>query len=74
MSSPSNAGANTGTADNRRRSSGEKFSGLMNQKRNSVDANAAARKASFAEMKPEAGIIGKMWNNFTTGGTSTTTK
>lgn len=42
-------------------SSGQ-FSGLMNQKRNSQDATAQARRASFNEQKPAAGIIGNMWN------------
>lgn len=36
----------------------------MNQKRNSGDAAAAARRQSFNEMKPEAGIIGNMWNKY----------
>jgi hypothetical protein len=34
----------------------------MNQKRNSTDANANARRQSFADQKPEVGVIGKMWN------------
>ncbi|KAH8648932.1 hypothetical protein BGZ60DRAFT_390217 [Tricladium varicosporioides] len=50
--------------NNRRGSSGSgtMFSGLMNQKRNSTDQTAQARRASFAEQKPAVGIIGKMWN------------
>ncbi|KAE8445025.1 hypothetical protein EG329_014031 [Mollisiaceae sp. DMI_Dod_QoI] len=48
-------------------SSGTMFSSLMNQKRNSVDAAAAARRQSFHDMKPASGFIGKMWHNFTTG-------
>ena len=42
--------------------SGTLFSGLMNQKRSSGDAAAAARRQSFHEQKPAAGFIGKMWN------------
>merc|ERR1711964_738223 len=48
-------------------SNGTLFSGLINQKRNSQDANAQARRESFNDMKPATGIIGKMWNNFTSG-------
>jgi hypothetical protein len=36
----------------------------MNQKRNSTDAAAAARRQSFHDQKPQAGIIGKMWNRY----------
>jgi hypothetical protein len=36
----------------------------MNQKRNSQDAAAQARRESFNEMKPPAGFIGKMWNKY----------
>ncbi|KAI9818121.1 MAG: hypothetical protein M1827_000746 [Pycnora praestabilis] len=57
-------------ASGRRRSSGSgaaKFSGLMNQKRNSSDVSATARKASFAEQKPASGFVGQIWNNFTKG-------
>ncbi|KAF4633735.1 hypothetical protein G7Y89_g4375 [Cudoniella acicularis] len=50
-----------------RRGSGTLFSGLMNQKRNSQDSAAAARRQSFNEQKPATGFIGKMWNNYTTG-------
>ncbi|KAI4185224.1 MAG: hypothetical protein L6R41_004252 [Letrouitia leprolyta] len=46
----------------RRSSSGAKFSGLMSQKRNSGDAAAAARKASFAEMNRAPGFLGGLWN------------
>ncbi|KAG4434732.1 hypothetical protein IFR05_009785 [Cadophora sp. M221] len=62
--------ANNVGADAARRgssSSGTLFSGLMNQKRNSGDATAQARRESFNDMKPATGIIGKMWNNFTSG-------
>jgi hypothetical protein len=34
----------------------------MDQKRNSQDASHQARKASFADQAPKAGIIGSMWN------------
>merc|ERR1712093_683685 len=65
QSTPAN---NVGGADTaRRNSNGTLFSGLMNQKRNSQDANAQARRESFNDMKPATGIIGKMWNNFTSG-------
>merc|ERR1712225_97838 len=65
QSTPAN---NVGGADTARRNSkGTLFSGLINQKRNSQDANAQARRESFNDMKPATGIIGKMWNNFTSG-------
>ena len=48
------AGSNSGTL----------FSGLMNQKRNSGDAAAQARRQSFNEQKPASGIIGNMWNKY----------
>jgi len=65
QSTPAN---NVGGADTaRRNSNGTLFSGLINQKRNSQDANAQARRESFNDMKPATGIIGKMWNNFTSG-------
>lgn len=41
-----------------------KFAGLTNQKRNSIDATAAARKASFDDQKPATGFIGNMWNRY----------
>jgi len=52
-----------------RRSSGStpKFANLMNHKRNSLDATAQARRRSFAEQKPEAGIFGTWWNKHMTG-------
>ena len=40
------------------------FSGLINQKRNSTDAAAQARRQSFNEMKPQPGILGNMWNKY----------
>ncbi|KAI9809889.1 MAG: hypothetical protein M1825_000322 [Sarcosagium campestre] len=73
-STPANNVGGFGTAKvsgERRRSSGGNteglFSGLVAQKRNSGDASAAARKASFDEMKPAPGVIGSMWNSFTKG-------
>ncbi|KAL2064915.1 hypothetical protein VTL71DRAFT_4055 [Oculimacula yallundae] len=65
-STPAN---NVGAASARRGSNtnGTLFSGLMNQKRNSTDATAQARRESFHDMKPAPGMIGKMWHNFTTG-------
>ncbi|KAK2628195.1 hypothetical protein QTJ16_002841 [Diplocarpon rosae] len=45
-----------------RRNSGTLFSGLINQKRNSIDASARARRESFADVKPAPGVIGKLWN------------
>jgi hypothetical protein len=44
--------------------SGGLFSGLINQKRNSTDAAAAARRQSFHDQKPAAGFIGKMWHKY----------
>jgi hypothetical protein len=45
-----------------------KFSGLHNIKRNSQDASAAERKASWADQAPgTGGILSGMWNNFTKG-------
>ncbi|KAG9230441.1 hypothetical protein BJ875DRAFT_155054 [Amylocarpus encephaloides] len=63
----------TGTPANNvggeRRSSQSKslFSGLMNQKRGSIDATAEARRVSFAEQKPTPGILGRIWNTYTSG-------
>ncbi|KAN0122540.1 hypothetical protein V8E51_000866 [Hyaloscypha variabilis] len=59
--------ANNIGGDRRGSNSGGLFSGLINQKRNSTDAAAAARRQSFHDQKPAAGFIGKMWHNFTTG-------
>jgi len=56
-----------GDANRRGSNSGGLFSGLMNQKRNSTDAAAAARRQSFHDQKPAVGFIGKMWHNFTNG-------
>ncbi|KAI9670385.1 MAG: hypothetical protein M1817_004428 [Caeruleum heppii] len=67
-STPASADNTWGGA--RRRSSASNqglFSGLMNQKRNSADASAAARKASFDEQKTAPGFVGQMWNNFVKG-------
>ncbi|EKD19305.1 hypothetical protein MBM_02542 [Drepanopeziza brunnea f. sp. 'multigermtubi' MB_m1] len=61
--SPANNVGITGNAP-RRNSNGTKFAGLVNQKRNSSDAGAQARRQSFAEMKPAPGVIGKLWNKY----------
>ncbi|KAL6716410.1 hypothetical protein ACLMJK_005977 [Lecanora helva] len=64
------ADASTGSTAERRRSSAssaQKFANLHNQKRNSQDASAAARKASFAEQSHPAGFFGSMWQSFTKG-------
>ncbi|KAL8810905.1 MAG: hypothetical protein Q9200_002207 [Gallowayella weberi] len=58
----------------RRSSSGTKFNNLHNQKRNSTDAAAAARKASWAEQSKAPGIFGSMWNSFTKGTGSSNSK
>ncbi|KAL8922908.1 MAG: hypothetical protein Q9208_004870 [Pyrenodesmia sp. 3 TL-2023] len=51
-------------ATRRRSSSGaQKYNGLMNQKRNSTDVAAAARKASFAEQNKAPGFFGGLWHN-----------
>jgi hypothetical protein len=54
LNSPRLQGSNSGTL----------FSGLMNQKRNSGDAAAQARRQSFHDQKPAPGIIGKMWHKY----------
>ncbi|KAI9755437.1 MAG: chromatin modification- protein VID21 [Chaenotheca gracillima] len=62
--------ANGGTSSRRRSSGGSNqglFSGLVAQKRNSTDAAANARKASFNEQQPKPGFLGSMWHNFTKG-------
>ncbi|KAL2057269.1 hypothetical protein ABVK25_002322 [Lepraria finkii] len=64
------ARSNTGSTAERRRSSGasaQKFANLHNQKRNSQDASATARRASFAEMNKAPGFFGGMWQNWTKG-------
>ncbi|KAG7002139.1 hypothetical protein G7Y79_00028g061600 [Physcia stellaris] len=71
MSSPTDKTPNMSNGSGeRRRSSGSspaKFASLMNQKRNSSDATATARKASFAEQSNKPGVIGSMWQSFTKG-------
>ncbi|KAL9135905.1 MAG: hypothetical protein Q9175_002878 [Cornicularia normoerica] len=57
----------SGRTAERRRSSMTKFAGLNSQKRNSQDASAAARKASFAEQNKAPGFLGGMWQNWTKG-------
>jgi len=36
----------------------------MDQKRNSLDATAKARRQSFHDMKPATGFVGNMWNRY----------
>jgi len=66
---PTPANNSNGPSSPTRRGSqgGTLFSGLLNQKRNSNDAAAQARRESFNEQKPAANFIGKMWNNFISG-------
>ncbi|KAL9012434.1 MAG: hypothetical protein Q9173_002804 [Seirophora scorigena] len=52
------------SANRRRSSSTTKYAGLMAQKRNSSDAAATARKASFAEQTKAPGFLGGLWNKF----------
>ncbi|CAF9915653.1 hypothetical protein IMSHALPRED_002665 [Imshaugia aleurites] len=66
-SSDAGSGAASGSTAERRRSSVTKFAGLNNQKRNSQDVSAAARKASFAEQNKAPGFLGGMWQNWTKG-------
>ena len=47
--------------------SAQKFANLHNQKRNSQDASATARRASFAEMNKAPGFFRGMWQNWTKG-------
>ena len=47
--------------------SAQRFANLQNQKRNSQDASAAARRASFAEMNKAPGFFGGIWQNWTKG-------
>jgi len=51
-------------------SSGSLFSGLINQKRNSDDPAAMARRQSFHDQKPATGMLGNWWHNWTQGGSS----
>ncbi|KAI9890021.1 MAG: hypothetical protein M1814_004537 [Vezdaea aestivalis] len=43
--------------------SGTMFSSIMDQKRGQTDAHVQARKNSFADMKPQTGVIGNLWNS-----------
>lgn len=65
--SVSSASSNNAPASptNRRGSSGL-FANLAAQKR-SDDPGSVARRQSMHDAKPEAGFIGKMWNNFVHG-------
>ena len=47
--------------------SAQKFANLHNQKRNSQDVAAAARRASFADQRHQPGFLGGWWQNFTKG-------
>ncbi|KAM3086634.1 hypothetical protein ACMFMG_000760 [Clarireedia jacksonii] len=64
-----NVGGSSPTA-RRGSQEGTLFAGLMNQKRNSIDAATAARRQSFNEQAPKPGFLGQMWNNFTKGPSS----
>ncbi|KAG9245657.1 hypothetical protein BJ878DRAFT_500433 [Calycina marina] len=60
------AGSASGSSGSRKSSqSSSKFSGLMDQKRNSTDATA--RRQSFADQAPKSGFVGNMWNNLIKG-------
>lgn len=48
-------------------SSAQRFANLHNQKRNSSDMTAAARRASFADQSKAPGFLGGMWQNWTKG-------
>ncbi|RDW67772.1 hypothetical protein BP6252_09168 [Coleophoma cylindrospora] len=61
IGTPANNAANNIGGTRRASQEGTMFSGLMNHKRNSQDAAAAARRQSFNEMKPTPGFIGQMW-------------
>ncbi|KAI1005102.1 hypothetical protein K3495_g3117 [Podosphaera aphanis] len=60
----------TNVVNSSHRGSSGLFSSLMDQKRNSSDAAAQARRASFHDMKPTPGFLGKMWQSFTMGSNS----
>ena len=36
----------------------------MDQKRNSLDAEAKKRRESFNDQKPATGFVGNMWNRY----------
>jgi len=67
QSTPANNVGGSSAPSDRRDSHSGLFSGLMNQKRNSTDAAAAARRESFHDQKPATGFVGNMWHNFTKG-------
>ncbi|KAI9810579.1 MAG: hypothetical protein M1826_003501 [Phylliscum demangeonii] len=65
---PSAVSGGTGaTSTPANKSSAGLFSGLMSQKRNSTDATAEQRRASFTDQRPPPGFLGQMWQNFTKG-------
>ncbi|KAI9848748.1 MAG: hypothetical protein M1837_006835 [Sclerophora amabilis] len=75
VSTPANSNSSSAPPHRRSSASGQGlFSGLMNQKRNSLDATATARKASFTEQQPKPGFLGSIWNNYTKGGASSSAK
>lgn len=62
--------ANSGNVRSYRRDSTGLFSSLINQKRNSSDGAAQARRASFNDMKPKPSFIGELWNKYVMGPSS----
>ncbi|PQE20828.1 conidiation-specific expression protein [Rutstroemia sp. NJR-2017a BBW] len=62
LSTPANNVEKSSPTNRRGSQEGTLFAGLMNQKRNSIDAAAAARRQSFTEQAPKAGFVGQMWN------------
>ncbi|KAK3077920.1 hypothetical protein LTS18_008906, partial [Coniosporium uncinatum] len=48
-------------------SSAQRYANLTNAKRNPNDAEGVARRASIQEQVPQAGFLGKMWNDYTKG-------
>ncbi|KAK3694727.1 hypothetical protein B0T22DRAFT_79777 [Podospora appendiculata] len=64
-SSTGSTGSATSSTSSRRASHGL-FEGLTAQKRKD-DPASMARRQSMNEQRPQAGIIGKMWNNWVHG-------
>ncbi|OOQ88371.1 hypothetical protein PEBR_13650 [Penicillium brasilianum] len=64
----------TPSVNERRRSSASSgsgaglFSSLSSQKRESVDSNMAARRASWDEQRQQGGFFSKLWEGYTRGG------
>ncbi|KAF4309675.1 conidiation-specific protein [Botryosphaeria dothidea] len=64
---------NGNPATNRRRSSAsERFASLHQAKRDTGNERASAARASFSEQRPAPGFLGKLWNDFTRGPSTTT--